>query len=40
MLDSGSSSHFTPLKSDFADYELLKSPQEVKTAAHTIHLVG
>jgi len=40
MLDSGSSSHFTPLKSDFTDYELLRSPQEVKTAAHTIYLVG
>jgi len=40
MLNSGLSSHFTPLKSDFVDYELLKSPQEVKTAAHTIHLVG
>jgi hypothetical protein len=26
MLDSGSSSHFTPHKSDFVNYELLKSP--------------
>jgi len=39
MLDSGSSSHFTLHKSDFMDYELLQSPQEVKTAAHTIYLV-
>jgi hypothetical protein len=40
MLDSDSSSHFIPHKSDFADYKLLKSPQEVKTTAHTIYLVG